>query len=78
MEELLGNGEFGIIVDNDDDALLDGLKRLLSDATLIQSYRMKSQIRGKDFSLERQIRRIEGFLYQDKALMHEEEIIVCD
>ena len=62
MKELLGDGEYGVIVDNDDASLLDGLRRLLSDETMINNYRKKSEIRGKDFSLERQMRRIEGLL----------------
>ena len=62
MKELLGDGEYGVIVDNDDASLLDGLRRLLSDETMINNYRKKSATRGKDFSLERQMRRIEGLL----------------
>jgi len=67
MKELLGDGEYGVIVDNDDASLLDGLRRLLSDETMINNYRKKSEIRGKDFSLERQMRRIEELLLSEEC-----------
>lgn len=67
MKELLGEGEYGVIVDNDDVSLLDGLRRLLSDEALMHQYRKKSEIRGKDFSLERQMRRIEELLLSEEC-----------
>lgn len=53
MQELLGeNGEFGLIVDNNEQSLYEGIKTLLSDDTRIKYYRQKSQERGIQFTLK--------------------------
>lgn len=52
MEELLNNGEYGIITKNDDEALYSGLKKLLDNSDLLEHYRLKAVERGKDFSIE--------------------------
>ena len=60
MKELLGeNNEYGIVIQNDDDALYIGLKQLLSNPTNFEFYKKKSLERGKFFSLENQILEIE-------------------
>ena len=49
MDEILGeNNEYGIIVENSDEALYEGLKMVLSDATILQEYKNKVKER-KDF-----------------------------
>lgn len=53
MRELLGDSEFGLIVENDDGALYRGLKRMLSDAALRERYAEKAAARGCDFSAAR-------------------------
>lgn len=50
MEELLDNGKFGLIVENKDSALYDGLKMLMSDSILLNDYRLKAEARGRFFS----------------------------
>lgn len=50
MRELLGNSEFGIITDSDDNALARGIKALLTDEALKKSYEEKARKRGEDFS----------------------------
>ena len=67
MEELLGNGEFGIIVDNDDDSLYVGISKVLSKEIDLGNYRKKSEMRGKDFSLKRQMSSIEGLFQEGNA-----------
>lgn len=63
MKELLGkNNEYGIIVQNDDDALYIGLKQLLNNPTNIKIYTQKAIERGKHFSLKNQISEIETIL----------------
>ena len=53
MDELLGkNNEYGIIVPNNEEALYDGLKNLLQNPNLINVYKERAIIRGKQFSLE--------------------------
>lgn len=51
MEEMLGkNNEYGLIVDNDEEELYKGIKKLIDDPVLLKNYRKKSLQRGKKFS----------------------------
>ena len=62
MMELLKNGECGIITPNDDEAFYQGLKSLLTDASLLEHYRQKAIERGKDFTIESLMKPIEDLL----------------
>ncbi len=63
MKEMLGeNNEYGIVVDNDDDALYNGIKRLLDDPDLLAHYKRQAEIRGKCFSTEETVRAVEDML----------------
>ena len=64
MAELLRDGECGMITENDDEALYEGLKRLLSDATIFEHYRKKAVERGKDFTIESLMTPIEKLLME--------------
>ena len=60
MTELLGeNNEYGIVTQNDDEALYQGIKQLITDKRLIDYYKEKAQYRSKDFSLEHLMNSIE-------------------
>lgn len=62
MEELLGkNYEYGIIVDNDEDALYEGVRELLQDDENLSAYSAKAVERGKQFIAEQKIAEIERF-----------------
>lgn len=62
MVELLGNNhEYGIIVDNDEDALYEGVRELLQDDEKLLSYAVKAAERGKQFITEQTIAEIERF-----------------
>ena len=50
MRELFGNSEHGLIVENDDEAFLNGMRRMLVDSTLRNEYAAKAAERGKAFS----------------------------
>ena len=50
MRELLGNSEYGLIVEDDDEAYLNGMRRMLSDVALRDQYQAKAAQRGKEFS----------------------------
>lgn len=52
MDELLGENEYGIITENNDDAFLTGLRKIISDSDLLNSYTEKAKIRGQQFSKE--------------------------
>lgn len=62
MQEMLGNNEYGLITDNSEEALYEGVKKLLDNAVLLQHYRKKAVIRGSTFSTERTVREVERML----------------
>ena len=62
MRELLGDSEYGLIVDNDDDAFYRGLRRMLYDGSLRTYYTKKAESRGSLFSAEQLTRNTEQFL----------------
>ena len=51
MQELLGDSEYGLIVDNDDVAFYQGLKRMLEDVKLRENYETKAIRRGENFTV---------------------------
>ena len=63
MKEMLGeNNEWGIVTENDEDALYQGIKRLLDDPSLLAHYREKAAQRGKTFSTENTVKAVEEML----------------
>ena len=63
MKEMLGeNNEFGVVTENDEDALYQGIKKLLDDPALLSHYREKAAQRGKMFSTESTVRAVETML----------------
>ena len=62
MAEMLGENEYGIITENDENALYEGIKKLYSTPGLIQFYREKALERGKAFSTSETVKRVERLL----------------
>jgi glycosyltransferase involved in cell wall biosynthesis len=63
MEELLGyNNEYGIITDNNDDALYEGIKSLVEDLDLLKKYREKATVRGNQLCNENNAIKVENLL----------------
>ena len=62
MSELLKDGECGMLVDNTEEALYTGLKRLLDDSELLKQYQQKAEARGWDFDIEALMVPIENLL----------------
>lgn len=61
--ELLGeNDEYGIVTDNDEDALYYGVKKLLESPSLLQHYRNQADERGKHFNKEETIKAVENMV----------------
>ena len=51
MKEMLGeNNEYGIVTENNEGALYQGIRQLLDDPALLAHYKEKAALRGKDFS----------------------------
>lgn len=55
MHDILGDSEYGMIVENNDAALLDGLKELISEKDLLEDYRKKAEYRSSHFMIEKSI-----------------------
>jgi len=63
MKEMLGEkNEWGVIVENTDEALYKGIKELVSDSELLKQYKIKASKRGKFFSTEETVKSTEEFL----------------
>lgn len=62
-QELLGNNnEYGIVVDNSEDGIFDGLCKMLSDSSLREQYRNQSRVRARYFSKENTVQAVEQVL----------------
>ena len=64
MRELLGNSEYGLIVDNQEDALCNGLRKMLKDSELRATYATHAAERGRDFSARQLAKETEDFFIQ--------------
>lgn len=63
MKEMLGeNNEYGIVTENNEEALYQGIKRLLDDPALLAHYKKQAALRGKDFSTENTVKAVEEML----------------
>ncbi len=61
MQELLGDSEFGMIVENNEEALLNGMRKMLTDASLREKFTAKAEERGRDFSTKTLVKANESF-----------------
>ncbi len=62
MRELLGDSEYGLIVENDDEAFYRGMKRMVQDTALRDEYAIHVAVRGQDFCTEKLAAQTEHFL----------------
>lgn len=63
MKEMLGeNNEWGLVTDNDEESLYQGIKRLLDDPALLARYKEKAAQRGKMFSTVNTVKAVEEML----------------
>ena len=61
--ELLGeNNEYGIVTENNEDALYEGIKKMLTTPDLLEAYAAKAKERGKAFSTEKTVKAVEEML----------------
>lgn len=68
MKEMLGeNNEFGIVTDNDEDALYRGIRQLVENPEKLAYYRQQAALRGKDFSTASTVKAAEVFLLNFSA-----------
>lgn len=63
MKEILGeDNEYGIVTENNSEALYRGIKKLLDDPKLMAHYRHQAQIRGTFFSTKETVKAVEQML----------------
>ena len=63
MREMLGdNNEYGIVTENSEEALYNGIKQLLDNQELLAHYKERAAERGKMFSTEKTVRAVEDML----------------
>lgn len=62
-KELLGdNNEYGIVVENSEEGIYQGMKKMLSDPALLAHYKEKAKERGSFFSREQTVKAVEAML----------------
>lgn len=61
MDELLGENEYGIITENSEDGLYEGLRQMLGSQQLQQHYAAAAERRGRDFHRAELVRKTEAF-----------------
>ena len=67
MKEMLGqNDEYGIVTENSEEGLYQGIKCLLDDPVLLEHYREKAEERGKRFSTKETVRAVEELFEEMK------------
>lgn len=60
MTEMLGdNCEYGVITENNEEALFNAIKMLVENPKLLRHYKEKAMIRGQKFSTENTVRAVE-------------------
>ena len=63
MKEMLGeNDEWGVVTENDEEALYQGIKKLLDDPALLAHYKAQAAIRGKSFEKAKTVKAVEDML----------------
>ena len=62
-QELLGyNNEYGLVVENSEDGIYNGMKKLLEDRELLAYYKEKASERGSFFSKEKTVKAVEDMI----------------
>lgn len=62
MRELLGDSAYGLITGNSEEALHEGMRRMLGDPSLREHFTAKAAVRGRDFSARKLTESTERFL----------------
>ena len=60
MQEMLGDSEYGLITENDEDSLYRGIKSLVDNPGLLHHYKEQAIARGKAFNTENTVQAVEN------------------
>ncbi|HAX72253.1 MAG TPA: hypothetical protein DCY20_01880 [Firmicutes bacterium] len=71
-DELLEQGNYGMLVENNEQALYEGIKLLLSHVIKFEHYKKQAVIRGKQFNLKQSIIKMAG-LFKDSVPLNQQE-----
>ena len=67
MKEMLGeHNEWGVVTENSEEALYDGIKKLLDSPDLLAYYKSRASLRGQNFRAEETVKDVEQMLLQLK------------
>ena len=67
MKEMLGDhNEWGIVTENDEEALYQGIKRLLDEPSLLAHYKKQAVERGKTFSTENTVNAVQSMFLDER------------
>lgn len=65
MKEMLGeNNEYGVVTENNEEALYEGIKDMIANSEKVEYYRKKAEIRGKMFNTKTTTKKVENFLLE--------------
>lgn len=59
MKEMLGENEYGYIVENSEDGIYQGMKYLLDNRDKLEYYTKQAEVRGKYFSMEKTVQAVQ-------------------
>ena len=66
--ELLGyNNEYGIVTENNEEALYEGIKKMISDKNVFDYYKKQARMRGNKFSTSETVKAVEEMLEEVAA-----------
>lgn len=66
--ELLGyNNEYGIVTENNEEALYEGIKKMISDKKVFEYYKKQAKTRGNKFSTSETVKAVEEMLEEVAA-----------
>ena len=64
MKEMLGeNNEYGVVTENNEDALYEGIKKMLTTPGMLDDYAKRAKERGKEFSTEKTVKAVEEMFF---------------
>lgn len=61
MREILGDSEYGLITENSEDGIFEGIKKMLTEKDVYLKYKEKSALRGEDFKEKNAVLKTESF-----------------
>lgn len=59
MREIFGDSQYGLVTENNDEALYNGIKQMITDPELRKRYIEMAKIRSEDFSLKKRVKELE-------------------